>query len=131
MDDSRGKLLIPPTPTRYSAGLYIQSVDTTGIGIRSQEANMKNGFFTRYGRPGQVDSLAPGVLPRADAAAAAAVGVAEIVKGIACKGLPSHGRKSAISLRVDPEVLDWFKMQGPGYQTRMNAVLRAYMEASS
>jgi uncharacterized protein (DUF4415 family) len=92
---------------------------------------MKNGFFSRYGRAGQVDSLAPSVLPRADAAAEAAVGVAEIVKGIARKGLPRHGRKSAISLRVDPEVLDWFKTQGPGYQTRMNAVLRAYMEASN
>ena len=37
--------------------------------------------------------------------------------------------KKAISLRVDPDVLDFFKSQGPGYQTRMNAVLRAWMEA--
>jgi uncharacterized protein (DUF4415 family) len=28
-------------------------------------------------------------------------------------------------------VLDWFKAQGPGYQTRMNAVLRAFREAST
>jgi uncharacterized protein (DUF4415 family) len=27
-------------------------------------------------------------------------------------------------------VLDWFKLQGPGYQTRMNAVLRAFRDAS-
>ena len=38
--------------------------------------------------------------------------------------------KTSISLRVDSEVLDWFKAQGPGYQTRMNAVLRAFRDAS-
>jgi uncharacterized protein (DUF4415 family) len=32
-------------------------------------------------------------------------------------------------LRVDADVLDWFKAQGRGYLTRMNAVLRCYMEA--
>lgn len=37
--------------------------------------------------------------------------------------------KKAISLRVDPDVLEFFKAQGKGYQTRMNAVLRSYMEA--
>jgi uncharacterized protein (DUF4415 family) len=38
-------------------------------------------------------------------------------------------RKQAVSLRLDRDVVDWFRAQGPGYQTRMNAVLRAYMEA--
>jgi uncharacterized protein (DUF4415 family) len=42
--------------------------------------------------------------------------------------LPEQSRKKLISLRVDPEVLDFFKSQGPGYQTRMNAVLQAYMQ---
>ena len=37
--------------------------------------------------------------------------------------------KPLISIRIDPEVLSWFGSQGPGYQTRMNAVLRMYMEA--
>lgn len=92
---------------------------------------MKNGFFSRFGRTGQAESLAPGVVPRAEAAAAAAAGVAEIVRGIARKGLPKSSRKAAISLRVDPEVLEWFKAQGPGYQTRINAVLRAFMEAAA
>jgi uncharacterized protein (DUF4415 family) len=36
--------------------------------------------------------------------------------------------KQAISLRVDEDVLSWFKLQGPRYQTRMNAVLRTYMK---
>ncbi len=35
--------------------------------------------------------------------------------------------KRAISLRVDQDVLDWFRSRGPRYQTHMNAVLRAYV----
>jgi uncharacterized protein (DUF4415 family) len=38
--------------------------------------------------------------------------------------------KQPISLRVDGDVLEWFRGQGPRYQSRMNAVLRAYMLAS-
>ena len=37
--------------------------------------------------------------------------------------------KKPISLRVDEDVLSWFKQQGPRYQSRMNSVLRAYMAA--
>lgn len=37
--------------------------------------------------------------------------------------------KSSITIRLDPEVLEWFKSQGKGYQTRINSVLRMYMEA--
>jgi len=37
--------------------------------------------------------------------------------------------KQQITLRLDREVLDWYKHLGKGYQTRMNAVLRAYMVA--
>ena len=33
-----------------------------------------------------------------------------------------------MSLRLDPDILKFFKSRGRGYQTRMNAVLRAYME---
>ena len=35
--------------------------------------------------------------------------------------------KRPISLRVDADVLDWFKAQGPRYQSRINAVLRSFM----
>jgi uncharacterized protein (DUF4415 family) len=103
-----------------------------------QETVMKKGFFSRFGRGAapvgrpsmRTERLAPGVVPRAEAAAAAAVEVADIVRGIARRGIPRSTRKAAISLRVDPEVLEWFRTQGPGYQTRINGVLRAYMEAS-
>jgi uncharacterized protein (DUF4415 family) len=37
--------------------------------------------------------------------------------------------KEAISLRVDRDVLAWFRAAGPRYQSRMNAVLRSYMSA--
>lgn len=39
------------------------------------------------------------------------------------------GPKKLLSLRLDQEVVDWFKATGPGYQTRMNAALRAYVRA--
>jgi uncharacterized protein (DUF4415 family) len=39
------------------------------------------------------------------------------------------GRTVSVHLRVDRYVLEWFKGQGKGHLTRMNAVLRAYYEA--
>jgi len=39
--------------------------------------------------------------------------------------------KKAVSLRIDPDVLEWYKTNGPGYQTRINAILRMYMQAKS
>lgn len=56
---------------------------------------------------------------------------AHIVRGIVRKGLKPFSLKQSISLRVDPEVLEWFRAQGAGWQTRMNAVLKAYKEAAS
>lgn len=38
--------------------------------------------------------------------------------------------KKMVSIRLDEDVVDWYKEEGPGYQTRMHAVLKAYMEAS-
>jgi uncharacterized protein (DUF4415 family) len=37
-------------------------------------------------------------------------------------------QKQLVSLRIDSDILSYFKSRGPRYQTRMNAVLRAYME---
>ena len=39
--------------------------------------------------------------------------------------------KKDVHMRVDEDVLVWFKEQGKGYQARMNAVLRAYMKVKS
>ena len=53
----------------------------------------------------------------------------QFAKGVVMKGLKPVDRKTLLSLRVDHDVLEWFKAQGPGYQTKMNQLLRAYMEA--
>ena len=37
--------------------------------------------------------------------------------------------KQQLTVRLDTEVIDWFKLRGPGYQTRIKAVLRSYVEA--
>ncbi len=50
-------------------------------------------------------------------------------KAIVRKGLKPVQRKIQLTLRVDADVLSWFKAQGKGYQTRMNSILRAYKEA--
>ena len=40
-------------------------------------------------------------------------------------------KKAALSIRLDPGVVAWFRKQGRGYQTRINAVLRSYVEVHS
>jgi uncharacterized protein (DUF4415 family) len=57
--------------------------------------------------------------------------VKHIMRGIVRKGLQPAPSKSLVSLRVDQDVLEWFKSQGSGYQTRINAVLRAFRDASA
>ncbi len=37
--------------------------------------------------------------------------------------------KKGVYVRLDTDVLDWLKSKGKGYQTRMNAMLRALMES--
>ncbi|MDE1150073.1 MAG: BrnA antitoxin family protein [Azospirillaceae bacterium] len=46
----------------------------------------------------------------------------------AVRGLLFKPIKKPIALRLDADVLAWFKEQGDGYQTRINAVLRDYMQ---
>jgi uncharacterized protein (DUF4415 family) len=91
---------------------------------------MKQGFFSRLTRTPPDEAPKPvaevPALPRAPPAPA----LEEIVRAIARQGLSVPPRKAAVSLRLDADVLDWFRAQGTGYQTRINAVLRAYMEAA-
>jgi uncharacterized protein (DUF4415 family) len=42
--------------------------------------------------------------------------------------MPPEKPKAQLTVRFDADIVDWFRKQGRGYQTRMNAVLRAYME---
>jgi uncharacterized protein (DUF4415 family) len=56
--------------------------------------------------------------------------VKHIVRCIVRRGLKAVPAKASISLRIDADVLEWCKAQGPGYYTRLNAVLRAFKDAS-
>jgi uncharacterized protein (DUF4415 family) len=47
-------------------------------------------------------------------------------KSIVRRGLKPR-TKTQLTLRVDSDVLEWYKKQGRGYQTRINLLLRAYM----
>jgi len=50
-------------------------------------------------------------------------------KAIVRKGLKPVANKTQITLRLDADVLEWFKSQGRGYQTNINALLKAYKDA--
>lgn len=50
-------------------------------------------------------------------------------RAIVRRGLKPAPHKAQLTLRLDRDVLEWFRKQGRGYQTQINALLRAYMEA--
>jgi len=50
-------------------------------------------------------------------------------RAIVRKGLKPVRRKQQLTLRIDSDVVEWYKRRGPGYQTKINALLRAYMNA--
>ena len=53
----------------------------------------------------------------------------QFAKAVVRHGLPIDKKKVQVTLRIDSDVLEWFKLQGRGYQTKINSLLRAYMEA--
>ena len=55
---------------------------------------------------------------------------AMFAKGIVCKGLKPVVRKQQITLRIDSDVIAWFKQHGRGYQTQINELLREYVKAN-
>jgi uncharacterized protein (DUF4415 family) len=50
-------------------------------------------------------------------------------KAVLRKGLKPVSKKTQVTLRIDDDVLTWFKKQGKGYQTKINSLLKAYKEA--
>lgn len=52
-------------------------------------------------------------------------------KAVVRRGLVTTPPKEQVTLRLDADVLNWFRARGTGYQTRINALLRAYMEEAS
>ena len=53
----------------------------------------------------------------------------QVALAVVRKGLKPVTPKQQVTLRLDADVLDWFRARGKGYQPRINALLRAYMEA--
>ena len=49
-------------------------------------------------------------------------------RAVVRRGLKQVVRKKLLTLRIDSDVVEWYRSQGLGYQTRINALLRAYME---
>jgi len=64
------------------------------------------------------------------ASATAHEGVAELRAKRGRPAISPEDRKEQIALRVDKEVLEWYRALGPGWQTRMNAVLKAFRDAT-
>ena len=56
---------------------------------------------------------------------------AMFARGIVRRGLKPVAGKGQMTIRVDKDVLAWFRAQGRGYQTRINELLRAYMLEST
>ncbi|MBZ5564866.1 MAG: BrnA antitoxin family protein [Acidobacteriia bacterium] len=50
------------------------------------------------------------------------------VRAVVRPGLKPVARKKQLTLRIDSDVLDWYRRQGKGYQSLMNRLLRAYMQ---
>jgi uncharacterized protein (DUF4415 family) len=53
---------------------------------------------------------------------------AMFARAVVRQGLKPVPKKILLSLRLDADVIEWFRAQGPGYRSCMNALLRAYME---
>jgi uncharacterized protein (DUF4415 family) len=53
----------------------------------------------------------------------------QFAKAVVRGGLPIDKNKAQVTLRIDSDVLEWYKSQGRGYQTQINSLLRAYKEA--
>ena len=49
-------------------------------------------------------------------------------RAVVRRGLKPVPRKAQLTIRVDSDVLEWYRKQGRGYQARINALLRAYMQ---
>ena len=49
-------------------------------------------------------------------------------RGVLRRNFQPIPRKKQLTLRIDSDVVEWYKKQGRGYQTKINALLRAYMK---
>jgi uncharacterized protein (DUF4415 family) len=92
--------------------------------LNASQAHMKSASSRRARQPRakQVAAAPTAEHPEAE--------VRHVVRGLVRRGLKPLPPKASISLRIDQDVLEWFKSDGPGYETRINTVLRALRDAS-
>jgi uncharacterized protein (DUF4415 family) len=64
-----------------------------------------------------------------EADVAASIGNDEVGFDWSKAGVGFPRPKQQLTVRLDKDVIDWFRAEGRGYQTRMNAVLRTYVNA--
>lgn len=57
------------------------------------------------------------------------VSAERFARAIVRRGLQPLRRKEQVTLRIDAEVIEWFRAKGRGYQTQINSILKAYKEA--
>ena len=102
---------------------------------------LKDDTIRRYS-PTELAKLRKDGASRTDHARLDALSEAELERGIAAdpdwRGIPANWTETAeaaaplgkklISLRLDTEIIDWFRAQGPGYQTRINSVLDVFVK---
>src|ERR1700682_382653 len=113
------RLFIPSPRDRFALSLSVRRRNMSKLS--SSKASRTN--WSRVRAMTDRDILVPVEHPEAS--------VKHIVRSIVRRGLKPVPPKASISLRLDADVLEWLKSQGPGYQTRINAILRAFKEASA
>jgi uncharacterized protein (DUF4415 family) len=90
-------------------------------------ANMKKKHTMARHSLSEIDAMRARGLDRTRANAPRAESLGEDFWKSACVAMPPG--KTSVHLRLDSDVVEWFKSHGKGHLTRMNAVLRAYVEA--
>ena len=88
----------------------------------SKRSSSKGGSLTAWKR---IDAMRDEDIDFSDIPEATAEDFARAVWRKNWKPIPP---KQQITLRLDQDVLEWFRARGAGYQTKINALLRAYME---
>ena len=53
----------------------------------------------------------------------------QFARAVVSRGSKPSAAKVQLTIRIDRDVLEWYRKKGRGYQTRINKLLRAYMEA--
>ena len=105
-------------------GGSFQPEGASGVSVKSTKRSLST---SREPSRGRADLERLRRTPDAEVARTSPPELADLPPDFWAEAVVVPGPKKAISLRVDQDVLEWFRETGPRYQTRMNAVLRTYV----